>query len=76
MRGYRGADAQSDHMLMIAHIQTELRARKKTQQDLKNLYDLDKLQDRKIRRDFCVSLWNKFDALGLEAKDSESVEEK
>ncbi|KAK2721821.1 hypothetical protein QYM36_003961 [Artemia franciscana] len=26
VRGYRGADAQSDHMLMIAHIQIKLRA--------------------------------------------------
>ena len=44
-RGYRGADAQWDHMLMIAHIQIKLRAQKKTQQDLKKLYDTDKLQD-------------------------------
>ncbi|KAK2726760.1 hypothetical protein QYM36_007561 [Artemia franciscana] len=37
VRGYRGADAQSDHMLMIAHMQIKLRAQKKTQQDLKKL---------------------------------------
>ncbi|KAK2705018.1 hypothetical protein QYM36_017163 [Artemia franciscana] len=56
VRGYRGADAQSDHMLMIAHIQIKLCAQKKTQQDLKKLYNTDKLQDQKIRRDFCISL--------------------
>ena len=76
MHGYRGADAQSDHMLMIAHLQIKLRAQKKTQQDLKKLYDTDKLQDQKIRRDFCISVWNKFDALPVEANDSESVKEK
>ncbi|KAK2706573.1 hypothetical protein QYM36_016567 [Artemia franciscana] len=54
----------------------KLRAQKKTQQDLKKLYNTDKLQDRKIRRDFCISLWNKYDVLAVEAKDSESVEEK
>ncbi|XP_065584387.1 uncharacterized protein LOC136043406 [Artemia franciscana] len=61
---------------MIAHLQIKLRAQKKTQQDLKKLYDTDKLQDQKIRRDFCISVWNKFDALPVEANDSESVEEK
>ncbi|KAK2721265.1 hypothetical protein QYM36_003519 [Artemia franciscana] len=73
VRGYRGADAQSDHMLMIAHIRIKIRAQKKTQQDLKKLYDKNKLQDRKIRRDFCISLWNKFDALAVEANDSKST---
>ncbi|KAK2716470.1 hypothetical protein QYM36_006823 [Artemia franciscana] len=76
VHGYRGADGQSDHLLMIAHIQIKLRAQKKKQQNLKKLYDTDKLQDRKTRRDFCISLWNKFDALAVEANDSESVEEK
>ena len=61
---------------MIAHVQIKLHAQKRTQQDLKKLYDTDKLQDQKIRRDLCVSLWNKFDALAVEANDSESVEEK
>ncbi|KAK2722895.1 hypothetical protein QYM36_003177 [Artemia franciscana] len=74
--GYRGVDAQSDHMLMITHIQMKLRAQKKTLQDLKKLYDTDKLQDQKICIDFCISLWNKFDALADEANDSETVEEK
>ncbi|KAK2720208.1 hypothetical protein QYM36_004187 [Artemia franciscana] len=73
VRGYRGAGAQSDHILMIAHIQIKLRAQKKTQQDLKKLYDTDKLQDQKIRRDFCISLWNKFNALAVKANDSESL---
>ncbi|KAK2718274.1 hypothetical protein QYM36_005546 [Artemia franciscana] len=76
VRGYRGADAQSHHILMIAHIQIKLRAQKKTQQDLKKLYERTSYRIEKIRRDFCISLWNKFDALAVEANDSESVEEK
>ena len=68
MCGYRGADAQSYYMLMITQIQTKLCAQRKTQQDLKKLYNMDKLQDKKICRDFCILLWNKFDALAVEAK--------
>jgi len=61
---------------MITHMQIKLRAQRKTQQDLKKLYHTEKLQDRKVYRYFCISLWNKFDVLAVEAKDSESVEEK
>ncbi|KAK2704285.1 hypothetical protein QYM36_016623 [Artemia franciscana] len=43
MCGYRGADAQSYYMLMITQIQTKLCAQRKTQQDLKKLYNMDKL---------------------------------
>ncbi|KAK2722317.1 hypothetical protein QYM36_002747 [Artemia franciscana] len=69
MCGYRGADTQSYYIHMIAKVQIKLRDQKKTQQDLKKLCDTDKQQDRKVRRDFCMSLWNKFVALDFESKD-------
>ncbi|XP_065576323.1 craniofacial development protein 2-like [Artemia franciscana] len=64
---------QIDHFLIARRWRASLLD---TQQDLKKLYDTNKLQDQKIRRDFCISLWNKFDTLAVEANDSESVEEK
>ncbi|KAK2728083.1 hypothetical protein QYM36_008530, partial [Artemia franciscana] len=38
VRGYRRADAQSDHMLIIVHIQIKLHAQKKIKQDMKKLF--------------------------------------
>jgi hypothetical protein len=61
---------------MIAEVRIKLKAQKpKTNATTHKQFDTNKLKDRDIRRSFCISLHNKFEALNLldEAEDS-SVE--
>ena len=43
VRGFRGADAQSDHILMVAKLKVKLKVPKNAKSNTTELYDVDKL---------------------------------
>ncbi|XP_065578596.1 craniofacial development protein 2-like [Artemia franciscana] len=66
VRGFRGADVNSDHILMIAEVRIKMKAQKrKTNTATHKQFDTDKLKDPDIRKNFCIFLHNGLEALNL-----------
>ena len=65
VRSYRGADANSDHQLVIGKLQFKL---KKIENDKNNRikYNTDALKDEQVRNQFQITLRNKFEILAQE----------
>lgn len=72
-RSKRGADCGSDHNLVIAEIRLKIAAIKSTHGQRQRFYNVEKLKDKNMARDFNLELRNRFQALELE--ENEGVEE-
>ncbi|XP_065571740.1 uncharacterized protein LOC136034469 [Artemia franciscana] len=69
VRGFRKVDVNSDHIMRIAKVRIKLKAQKlwryKTNTTTHKQFDIDKLKDPHIRKNFCRSLHNRFETLSL-----------
>ncbi|VDI55668.1 Hypothetical predicted protein [Mytilus galloprovincialis] len=72
----RGADVGSDHQLITALIQLKLRATGKKVPSRKR-FDIDKLEDIEVKREFAIKLQNRYQVLENSARDeNERLDEK
>ncbi|CAC5407832.1 unnamed protein product [Mytilus coruscus] len=72
----RGADVGSEHQLITAFIQLKLRATGKKVSSRKR-FDIDKLEDIKVKRDFVIRLQNRYQVLENSVRDeNETLDEK
>jgi hypothetical protein len=72
VRVYRGADANSDHYLLIAEVKTKLR---KALRPLKRKrLDISRLRDPTIKEEFSLELRNRFSALADLTQDGDQEE--
>ncbi|XP_071153457.1 uncharacterized protein [Mytilus edulis] len=71
----RGADVGSDYQLITALIQLKLRATGKKVLSRKR-FDIDKLEDIKVKRDFAIKLQNRYQVLENSVRDeNETLDE-
>ena len=63
VRNLRGADAASDHHLVLGIFKVKLRAFKDTCDRPHVKFNTQRLKDKEIKEQFGITLWNKFEAL-------------
>ena len=61
VRTKRGADVASDHVLVVARVRLSLRARKRKVERRK--MDVGRLKEGKIREEYVVKVYNRFEVL-------------
>jgi hypothetical protein len=61
-RSFHGADSFSDHQIVIAHFKLKLKTIVKYKRTLRT-FDLQKLMDKYIKQNYCLSLSNKLFSL-------------
>ncbi|XP_076069964.1 uncharacterized protein LOC143041791 [Oratosquilla oratoria] len=67
VRSFRGADCDSDHILLIAKIEYQLKISKKTQNQPQKKFNVERLNQQKVRTNYEVDLRNRFEILqGIE----------
>ena len=69
-RAMRGADANSDHHLVLARLKLKLCRVKRERKDGRKLYDTMKLRDQQIKEQFRIEVRNRFEALANNEDDS------
>ena len=75
VRGYRGADIQSDHNLMVAKIHLKLKVTQKNNKPTTHKpLNVEKLNDKETARMFQLELTNRFEALQSELEPRADVE--
>jgi len=70
-RVFRSADVGSDHHLIKTHIKVKLK-RAPRREERRTRYDVEKLKDAKVKKEFCLKLSNRFAI--LEVEPTEEVE--
>ena len=63
VRSYRGADAGSDHALVMGKLKVKITSVKKTGLQRNPRYDVSKLMTQEQRQEFSVAISNRFQAL-------------
>ena len=73
VRAFRGADANSDHNLVIAKLQLKL---KKIRQptNTRDKFDIGRLKQPEVLQNFKIALRNRYQALTLERDEEESID--
>ena len=61
VRTKRGADVASDHVLVVTRVRLSLRARKRKVERRK--MDVGRLKEGKIREEYVVKVYNRFEVL-------------
>ncbi|CAG4959526.1 unnamed protein product [Colias eurytheme] len=71
VRNRRGADIDSDHLLMIAEVRLKVASVKRSSNASKlgRRYDVSKLREPEVRRKFALELRNRFSGLTLDANN-------
>ena len=74
VRSYRSADVGSDHELLVATLKLKLRSNRSRQPTkLPSNFDVEKLRDKNVRRQFNIKLSNRFEALADIPQDVEEA---
>ena len=74
VRVMRGADASSDHYLVVANIKLKLKRCKKPTSCSGVIYDVAKLKSPEVKREFSIQLKNRFECLQIEDANENNTE--
>lgn len=71
VRNKRGADANSDHYLVVANIRLRIMATKKASTKTSRRYNIAKLVNPAYKSDFTIELRNKYSSLALDVEETD-----